>query len=467
MSFTNSLPRSSSRNRSITYYFHNISDKIWIVSVSLLFFSALTLGGLPTRLGAIPILGVALWKLSGQILDNQKKWALWLLGFLAIQPVMQLVPFPPSVWTQFPGREIVVREFGSIGYALPWMPLSLSPDETIAAALIPIPAIAIFCAALTFGIRERSSLISTFLVVCLVSALVGVLQSSGPLMEILKFRSETSPSGFLRNRNHFAALLYCSIPFIAIRLESALNLPMDRRIQKIFMYAPLLGLIILAIGVSTSRSGMTLAILAIFASIILMIPMKSQGHSSRMAIWIIAIGGLSGVALTLHFDFLRLFTRLSLNPLEDGRVTMLKVGLVALKNSFPAGVGFGSFPQFYALHQSAYDAMPFYIDYLHNDIIQFMIEGGILALLAMMMFLLWYLYSINKTNSDEYDRPAAMAAAIAILFLMVHAFLEYHMRSIPVLSAFALFCALLTPGATQVRVGPGNKLGSDTRNTKC
>lgn len=425
----------------------------------MLFVGTLIFGGLPTRLIAIPILGVAVWKLSGQSMGRQKKLALWLLGFLLLQPLLQLVPLPPSVWTQLPGREIVVREFESIGLALPWMPLSLSPDETLAAALIPLPAIALFCAALTLDVRGRSTMLSTFLGVCLLSALVGILQSSGPLQEILRFRSETSPAGFMRNRNHFAALLYCAIPFVAIKIESSLRLPMDQRIRKLFMYAPFLGCLILAIGVSTSRSGMTLAVIAILASVILMMPAKTEGQSSRMAVWIIVIGGLSGMALTLHFDFLRLFTRLSLNPLDDARVTMLRVGLVALQNSFPAGVGFGAFGQFYPLNQSTYDAIPFYVDYLHNDIVQFVIEGGILALLAMLSFVGWYFYSLLRLGDLQQDRPAAMAAALAILFLIVHAFLEYHLRSIPVLSAFALFCALLTPGAAHAATASGSVPG--------
>ena len=63
--------------------------------------------------------------------------------------VVQLIPLPPGVWTSLTGREAVTEGFASLGYALPWLPLSLAPYDTLAAALALLPPLAVLLGVLT------------------------------------------------------------------------------------------------------------------------------------------------------------------------------------------------------------------------------------------------------------------------------------------------------------------------------
>jgi hypothetical protein len=72
--------------------------------------------------------------------------------------LVQLSPLPPAVWSTLPGRETVVQGFALLGQPLPWLPLSLSPYETMTSALWLLPPLAIIAAMLRVGgVRRRAA----------------------------------------------------------------------------------------------------------------------------------------------------------------------------------------------------------------------------------------------------------------------------------------------------------------------
>ena len=107
------------------------------------------------QLLAIPLLLVSIWKIVELPLTKQARLALWFCVAIALVPLLQLVPLPPSIWTALPNRQPSVEAFELLGKPVPWMPISVSPEATWLSALSLIPPIAIFLATLLLSYRER------------------------------------------------------------------------------------------------------------------------------------------------------------------------------------------------------------------------------------------------------------------------------------------------------------------------
>ena len=128
------------------------------------------------QLLAIPLLLVSIWKMIELPLTEQARLAVWFCIALALIPLIQLVPLPPSIWTALPNRQPSVEAFELLGKPVPWMPISVSPEATWLSALSLIPPIAIFLATLLLSYRERRFLTLVIIAVGILSVFLGLLQ---------------------------------------------------------------------------------------------------------------------------------------------------------------------------------------------------------------------------------------------------------------------------------------------------
>jgi hypothetical protein len=92
--------------------------------------------------------------------------------------LLQLVPLPPSIWSRLPGRELVVEGYRSLNMELPWLPLSLSPYDTIEALLFLLPPAAVFLLAAGRENLRADWAAWTIVGATLLSVLLGYLQIS-------------------------------------------------------------------------------------------------------------------------------------------------------------------------------------------------------------------------------------------------------------------------------------------------
>src|SRR5689334_16803353 len=49
--------------------------------------------------------------------------------------LIQLVPLPPKFWTVLPGRAVVADGYKILGEPLPWLPMTLTPAESLTTIL--------------------------------------------------------------------------------------------------------------------------------------------------------------------------------------------------------------------------------------------------------------------------------------------------------------------------------------------
>jgi hypothetical protein len=131
---------------------------------------------------------------------------------------LQLIPLPFSIWATIPGRQLVADTFSTLELTPSWMPLTLSPWATKAAALAFLPAIAGYFSALTLHPNDNMKVALTIIGCALIGLFTGFAQKSLGSAAGLHFYNENAgniASGTFGNRNFFAAQLFTSIPFVA------------------------------------------------------------------------------------------------------------------------------------------------------------------------------------------------------------------------------------------------------------
>ena len=194
------------------------------------------------QLASLPLIGVAAARLGTTNLSRSTKWSLILLCVGVALPLLQLVPLPPQVWSALPGRAEFAKTYAIAGVDVPWAPLSLDPAATWYSFAALLPAMAIFLATLTAGWKLRRVLVGLFLVVSVISVLLGFLQVAGGPESPLRFFSITNvdrPVGFFANANHQSALLYSAVPFGFALALAALRRQKERRSFRVIGLLPI------------------------------------------------------------------------------------------------------------------------------------------------------------------------------------------------------------------------------------
>ena len=107
-----------------------------------------------------------------------------------------------------PGRQIA-EEIAALAGESQWQPISLDPNATLRSFLALLPPLAMFLAGFQVRFREKQVLVGVFVVIGLLSTLLGALQIVLDDKNLYFFwdAGVGSPSGFFGNRNHQAIFL--------------------------------------------------------------------------------------------------------------------------------------------------------------------------------------------------------------------------------------------------------------------
>ena len=422
---------------------------------------------MPARIASIPLFVFALWHLAQRRMIAGEIIAMWISGAVIALPLLQLVPLPPAIWTHLPGRDFIVVTESVLGEVPVWRPLSLDPAQTMRSLLFMLPAFAIFYATLALDARSRRILALVIVILATISVPLGLAQVAGgvdsPLRPVLGRSHGNVPVGFFANRNHFAALLYAAIPLTVAGIVLSLDRHDGRRLAGVTGGLVIIATLLLGAGMSASRSGVVLSMLALAGSAVLI---WRRGGTSRYAGRLITVAVIIGAFLVLEFGLARLLARAAQDPLADARFEFLQVGKQLAAAVSPAGTGMGAFAGAYAMYESLDLTSRYFVDYLHNDWMQLWIEGGAPAVILVATFLAWFGWrcfliwrhdggsaapDAQGRHADDSQLLLARAATISIALLLGHAIVEYHLRGSGMECVFAILLAMLTPAPRRPR----------------
>jgi hypothetical protein len=152
----------------------------------------------------------------------------------------------------------------------------------------------------------------------------------------------------------------------------------------------------------------------------------------------------------VQFALYRILERFATDPMEDARIVFAQNTITAAKAFMPFGSGLGTFVPVYQMFEPPSDTLPnIYANHAHNDFLELWLETGVLGPLLLCLFLVWLgaasvrLWRRLPPQVSAFDCTLARAATIAIALLLVHAFVDYALRTEAIMAVFAVCCALL------------------------
>jgi O-antigen ligase len=374
---------------------------------------------------------------------------LLLLATLALV-LLQLVPLPPSLWQALPGRapfaEVIKGE-------QPWRPLSIQPNATLNAGMSLLVPFAILIVAGGVRQKERVWVLPILLSLIVLCALSGLVQMSGTVFDN-PFINDTpgAVSGLFANRNHFglALAIGCLLaPVWALQGESAWKMALALGLNILFI------LLILASG---SRSGMFLGVAGTAMGVLithrrLLRALRRIPRWAQFGIGTVAIGTIVALILiSVYAGRAQSIDRaLALDVTSDMRIRALPTVTAMTKTYFALGTGFGSFDTLFRMHEPFDLLKPTYFNHAHDDFIEIVLDGGLPALLLLVVGVAWWVVASirvwRRTTSPEVI--LGRLGSSMLLFILLASIVDYPARVPMFMAMIVLAAAWLCWGANR------------------
>lgn len=398
-------------------------------------------------LASLPLLGWSIWRLTQSGRWRSLRLPLLIVIAAAMIPILQLVPLPFEIWAGVAGHDAaaqVLRLAGPEG----WLAYSLDPHGTARALFFLAPPIAVFLGVLDLTDRERRLLLLVAPAAAIVSLMIGVVQITQGPESPFYFYSPTnqySAVGLFSNRNHQATLFVVCLPLIATWV-SALRGPPRHRLVFGAIAISVLMLMILGLAIVQSRAGILLLGPGIAASLFLLWK-RDPDDKHGAAFGIVGAGlaaGLVAAALVLR-PIIERFA----SDVDGGRSVVTPTTLKAALEYLPFGSGLGSFTSIYAGIEPVDQMTEAFWNHAHNDYAELWLETGLLGLVCLALFLVWWasaVFGAWRSKADNF--PQVLAGAVITMLMLAHSAVDYPLRTLGLVVVFALACGLMTTPAS-------------------
>jgi hypothetical protein len=268
---------------------------------------------------------------------------------------------------------------------------------------VPLAAISLF------AIQAQRHYMPTALMliaVGLLSAIFGFLQAvGGDGLHLYQVTHRGYPVGLFANKNHQSVLLLnlmLGVSWLATKADARLvssGFVISGALSLILVLFPLLILTGSRAGLLLSVPTLALCLWLLFrAPAMECVVQRARGRAK------LVIGCLAGLVLTpllLVFGVLAFSDRrtalsrlFELDAADDLRWSYLPLLPRMMVDHLPLGSGFGSFERVFNTYEPAEMLISRYMNHAHNDLMQLLIEGGLPALLLLLIACGWLFYAL-------------------------------------------------------------------------
>ena len=384
-----------------------------------------------------------------------------LLIALLVVVLLQFIPLPPVIWGGLPGRTELTELFMQSGVAPPWSSLAVRSAEAARSAISLLPGLALCLATINLDSDQRQNLVYIVIAAALINAPLGMLQilgGPGSPLYFYRITNQGNAVGLFANRNHFAALFFCTIPFVVATFTSKKQIAGAPR----WMLGAVAGFIlVIGLSISGSRTALILGIVAVVLSVLFVARRElNELIRGRRALAALGVSALLIIPLAMGAGLLAIFQRFDTQDLvEDGRWTFAKITWDAIVSFLPVGAGLGSFQQLYQLREPAETVVQPIVNHAHNDWLEVTLELGLPGVLLAASSVVWMSLALKRAvGMPGTDGRVARAALIALLLLAIHSIWDYPLRTVALSALFGLCCGLtFRPGVAVAREEPGRK----------
>ena len=422
------------------------------LAVPVFLFACLLLGGSPQgiwrnlilQLGGLGLIGWALLARSRSHPTSAGRLLLWLGGLWFALLLVQLIPLPPQWWSALPGRAPAVEGFRMRGVPLPWLPLSLTPTQTLSTLpLIAVPLGMIVAVVVLGAYRSRWTVAALVLGTCL-SVLLGAVQLSQGGPYFYEHYNTEQATGLFANSNHQASLLLATLPFLAALVGLQQKEGLSRQsaaVGRIVIALGAVSVIVLGIILNGSMAGLALLMPVALASVAVALP--RAGKALRL---------LAALALLLTLGAivsLAALTEAGSNATSAAtRADIYRITLRAIADTFPVGTGLGTFQAYYRLYENPALVDTFFINHAHSDPLEWVLETGLLGALLLGALLLWWGTRAVRLWRAKQPDLIALAATIASGAILAHSLVDYPLRDAAIQAVFAMSLAFMAEPRT-------------------
>lgn len=383
---------------------------------------------------------------------------LFLLAALVIGlVVLQLVPLPPALWTTLPGRYVVADGLVLLGIDQFWLPISLAPYETVAAALTLIPPLAVLVGMLMGGASRTLWLAYAILAGTLAAVLLGALQVSGPPTPespwyLYRRTNHGFATGFFANSNHLATLLVVALAFLLAVVGELRKKSRNARATSGVALLAIAGALVLITGILLNGS---LAVLLLGPPVLISGSTLLSQNGKRLRMRAAAVALLSVLGMFAVY----------MSPLQDrligsnatsfeSRQAMWANTIPAIRDHWAFGSGVASFEKVYPRYEDHADATRTYVNHAHNDYLEIAMETGVPGLVLLISFLIWWAGRAQAIWRSPVSGRYAQAATIASAAVLVHSFVDYPLRTTAISAIMAALLALMAQPRSRERTQP-------------
>ncbi len=397
--------------------------------------------------------GLALIQLKKEHVTQHR--AIFLItGATFILVILHLIPLPPALWSQLPGRDILEEIDRAAGLAPAWRPLSMTPAEGWNALYSLFTPLAVLLLGVQLQKQEKFTLLLVIIMLGLLSGFIGIMQIVGDPKGPLFFYRITNwgeAVGLFANRNHQAVLLAMLFPMIAVAAaQPAASVDLYQR--RLYMLLAIAALLLPLILVTGSRAGLLMGVVGLLASPLLfarphgMNPKKRKMQKINWAYPIIALVMLGLGFMTIILSRARAFERLfASDQLDDIRRQSWPILAEYSWDYFPFGSGIGSLSEIFKMVEPDHMLRDTYLNHAHNDWLEIYFTGGLPAitlLCAGLYFILrsgWRAFRSPKSKHIEV-RFARLGFTMALI-LLITSIADYPLR-VPIMMSLFVIAAL-------------------------
>ena len=389
---------------------------------------------------AFVVAAIGLWSLRLQHI--RQFWGVWsIFGLATLLTASHLVPLPYDVWSNLPGRQVIVDIDKAVGLGQISRPLSMSPETTLNALMsLSVPFAVLVLASQFDGVRQRRAL-GVVLLLSFTSAAVGLLQATGADIALYSRQASHYVAGLFVNRNHQAALLGLIFPMAAVAISAGVAMGLPRKIET-FASASMCLVVVPLVLITGSRTGLLVAgasLLLLFAFGLL--PLK------RVAIkpWVRYSAAFASVAAlvwaTIWASRDVAFMRLE-DQTEDLRWPVWQSIVDMLPHYLPWGTGVGSYVEAYQVLEPDNLLRPTFSNHAHNEVLEILFTAGVpgaaLLLLAVVFLAVAFWRGLRASGDVALFKRLGI---LVIILLAIASLSDYPVRT-PILSAVFVLAAI-------------------------
>jgi hypothetical protein len=428
----------------------------WLLPALSVLLAALWLGGGVTQdstsmdewlqLLALPVLWMSVRVLLVEFpADRLSRCGIGLAVALILLLALQLLPLPASVWNLPAARGALTQDLQQAGVDTLRRHWSLAPAATEQGLWALLPALACFFAAITLDKSQRRRVLQVVIALAAFNVLFAFFQAGLPLdSELRLYDFDAGFGGLFANTNHQAtACITGMVLATGLGAEARFRaLREGAHPHAAWGYFLLAGVFLLAIPLSTSRAGMSIALPALVLTLVLSgaVPLRRMKRNKA------TLGMAAGMVLLMLLGMQAALGWMAIDLAEEQRHVFAEITFQLGLAHAPLGSGVGSFVPLFAAASPLQMQEAYYVNHAHNEYAQWWLETGWLGMLLLVGVLAVLAVAVKRLLQQRRRRSQVILAAsawVAVAAVMAHSWADYPLRTLSLMSTTAALAGVM------------------------